>query len=79
MKHSDIEVLMQDRYTKKEAEAALERGTMVYDDFQDYIDNVLKANGIYEGETIEQARAGQLKDISRVVLDGEEYFIIKVN
>lgn len=79
MKHSDIEVLMQDRYTKKEALAALERGTLVYDDFQDYIDNVLKANGIYEGETIEQARAGQLKDISRVVLDGVEYFIIKVN
>ena len=65
---------MQDRFTKKEAMNALEFGTIVWENPEEYF-QMLKDNGIYDGETLKQARENQLRDISVVNYEDHEYLI----
>lgn len=57
-KELDVAVLMQDRCSKREAEDYLKRGTIIYTDPQEWIDG-LKDNDCYNGQTIEDIKAGQ--------------------
>lgn len=77
-----ISILMQDGCTRKEAEMYLERGTEIYkeSDVQDYIDS-LKANGRYDGETVEYLLAGEHAPdgTNPVEFAGKNYLIVYVN
>ena len=73
----EIAILEQDYCTTKEAEAALKRGTIIYDDPEEYI-STLKENGIYEGKTLDDYRRG-VPDISMVWYNDHEYLIAYVN
>lgn len=64
----DIEVLMQDGCTKKEAEKCLANGTIVYRDFGDFVQN-LKECGVYVSD--EDA----MKDVNAVKYAGREYYV----
>lgn len=61
----DINVLMEDRYTRKEAIAALELGTMVYENIEDL--------AVDFDATVEEIRAGECEDLKSVMHDGHEY------
>ena len=73
-REKEIAILMEDRCTRRDAERHLKDGTVVYEDPKDYIEN-LKGCGSYDGETIEDARAGRLADVSVVTYEGHEYLI----
>ena len=73
----EIAILEQDYCTAKEAEAALKRGTIIYSDPQEFIDE-LKANDCYEGKTLDDYRRG-VPDISMVWYNDHEYLIAYVN
>lgn len=73
-----ISILMQDRATRKEAEAFLARGTEIYreDEAQDYIDS-LKACECWDGETIEGLWAGEYApDIQPIEFAGKNYLVV---
>lgn len=74
-----IKILMQDRCTRKEAEKHLKTGTIIYDDPQEYIDN-LKENDCFDPEhdTLENYRRG-VPDISMVKYNNREYLIAYCN
>lgn len=72
-----VMILMNDRCTKKEAERFIESGTTIYDSIEEYI-NEMKRSDCYEGETIENIRAGKCTDISAVTYAGHEYCIAYV-
>lgn len=70
-----INILCADGITKQDAKKYMDAGqTIIYERPEDYIDT-LKGNGLYNGETLEQARDGVLTDISIVKYDGHEYLI----
>jgi hypothetical protein len=76
-----IAILMQDRATRKEAEAYLARGTEIYgeDEVQDYVD-ALKASNCWEGESVKALMAGDYApDIQPVEFSGKNYLIVYVN
>lgn len=75
---NEIAILMADRCSEKEAKRYLEKGTMIWDNFDEYIQS-LKDSGCYEGETIEDIRAGKVTDRSAVIYQGKEYIIEYVN
>ena len=76
-----IAILMQDRATRKEAEAYLARGTEIYreDEAQDYVDS-LKANNCWEGERVEDLMAGEYApDIQPIEFAGKNYLVVYVD
>lgn len=76
-----IAILMQDRATRKEAEAYLARGTEIYreDEVQDYVDG-LKINDCWEGERVEDLMAGEYApDRQPIEFAGKNYLIVYVN
>lgn len=73
-REEQIAIMMADGYTKREAEKSLDFGTTIYEDFEDYA-TMLKENGIYNGETIEDARDGKIADLDVTTYAGKEYFI----
>lgn len=70
----DIAILMEDRCTERDAIRHLKDGTVVYEDPKVYFHNLIGC-GSYDGETIEDARAGKLADVSVVTYEGHEYLI----
>lgn len=46
----EIEILMMDKCTKSEAEKHLDRGTTVFEDFEEFFDTYMKELGIEEGK-----------------------------
>lgn len=70
----DIAILMEDRCTRRDAERHLKDGTVVYEDPKVYFQNLIGC-GSYDGETIDDARAGKLADVSVVTYEGHEYLI----
>lgn len=70
----DIEILMLDRCTKREAERHLNNGTIVYENPEEYIQS-LKDCDCYSGETLEQIREGKIRDVSLIEYEGHEYLI----
>ena len=77
-----IAILMNDRCTRKEAEAYLARGTEIYEegDVQDYIDNLKVNPGCYDGETVEGLFAGEYApDRQPIEFAGKNYLIVYVN
>lgn len=85
-REKEIEILMKDRCTKKEAENALKRGTVVYPDFEENLESYLeefKECG-YDEEEIENIRRmvetkKETIDWSIVELDEKRYYIRYVN
>lgn len=73
-----IEILMQDRCTKKEAEKHLKTGTEIFENPEEYIE-ILKANNCYYGETIEAIRNHDIADTSMVIYNGHEYLVVYAN
>ena len=70
-----INILIADGITSQDAKKYMDAGrTIIYECPEEYLDT-LKENGLYNGETLEQARAGALSDISVVECDGHEYLI----
>ena len=78
MTDRDINILLTDRCTEKEARAALKRGTQIYDNPLEWIEN-LKLSGCYDGQTIEEARKGKYTDVSTVIYNDHEYLIEYIN
>lgn len=76
--NNDINVLLADGCTKKEAEKALQRGTIVYSSISEYI-HELKASGSFEGETAEKIRSGAYADIKAVSFNDHEFLVEYVN
>lgn len=74
----EVAVLMEDRCTKSEAERYLRDGTTVYENPQEWIDE-LKACGCYEGQSLEVARSGKYGDVQMVTYEGHEYLIEYAN
>ncbi len=74
----EIEVLMQDRATKAEAEQLLKKGTMIYENPEEYFRN-LKECDCYNGENMEDIRAGKGGDLQAVTYNGKEYLVVYVN
>lgn len=77
-----ISILMQDRATRKEAEAYLARGTEIYreDEVQDYVDSLKENPGCYNGETVEGLLAGEYAPgIQPVECAGKSYLIVYVD
>lgn len=70
----DIDILMNDRCTKREAEKLLKNGSIVYENPEEWIIN-LKACDCYNGETLDDVRAGKIRDVSMVEYEGHEYLI----
>lgn len=73
----EIAILKQDRCTSKEAERFLKNGTTIYENPEEYI-SMLKDNGVYEGETLDDFRRGA-PDISMVWHNDHEYLVAYVN
>lgn len=71
---TDIDILMADRATRKEADALLSLGTTVYGAPKDWLDE-LRANDLYEGQTIEAAKRGEYEDITVITVEGRDYLI----
>lgn len=69
-----INILMADRYTRREAERRLHDGTTIYDSVDEWIQS-LKDSGCYSDEIAESARAGDYQDIDVVEYEGHEYLI----
>lgn len=70
----DIAILIEDRCTKREAERYLDRGTVVYENPEEYIQS-LKDCDCYNGETLEQIRNRGKSDVNMVEYEGHEYLI----
>lgn len=73
-KEMQIELLMKDRCTHKEAEKFLKNGTQIWNSFEEWAEN-LKECGCYSGQTLEDVRSGKVADVSFV--DG--YIVEYVN
>lgn len=73
-KELEINILMEDRCTMHEAIKHLKNGTMIWDNPEEWIQS-LKDCDCYDGETIEDARAGKCANISVVEYQGREYLI----
>ncbi len=69
-----VTILMADRCTKSEAERHLKLGTIIFDSIEEYVSE-LKKTDCYNGETVEDIRAGKCTDISAVTYAGHEYCI----
>lgn len=84
-REKEIEVLMKDRCTKKEAEDALKRGSIVYPDFEENLElYIAEAEEMIDKEYAESLRnmvktQKELCDWSIVELDGKRYYIQYVN
>lgn len=79
----EIDILMKDRCTKKEAVDALKRGTTIFEDFEERFDNYMKEWEV-EDEELEQFRdmvekKDPLADWSIVELEGHTYYIAYAN
>jgi len=70
----EIAVLMKDKCTESEAIKHLDKGTIVFENPDEWIDSLKDCN-CYEGETIEDVRARKVPDVSIVEYDGHEYLI----
>lgn len=82
----EIAVLMEDRCTRKEAERYLKDGTVVYESFEDWIDNlgdlikeILEEYNVDIDGYKQLAREGGLADTSVVMFEGNEYIVDYVN
>lgn len=76
---NEINILMADRCTRSEAEASLKRGTQIWSNPEEWLDN-LKKSGCYDGQTIEAARAGRYAgDVRMVEYNGHEFLIEYAN
>lgn len=79
-KQEMINILMEDRYSKKEAENRLKIGVIIYEDLKNFLDD---ANQFKEDDeeliTIEDVRAGHVMDMSAVTHNGIEYYIMYIN
>ena len=74
-----MQILIEDRNTKNEALKRIKEETaIIYDDFSEYVEN-LKGCGVYEGETVEDAKTGNIRDMSYVNYGGADYFIMYIN
>ena len=71
MKNKDIEILMKDGCTAREAEKLLKNGTIVCDaqSALEYIDDAF---------TLEDVKAGTVSDWNYVKYNGEDYYIMYV-
>ena len=75
-KKTQIDILMSDYCTRKEAEKHLKDGTTIFENPEDYI-QALKDNDCYEGETIESIRENPT-DVKLIDYHGYEYLIMYV-
>jgi hypothetical protein len=73
-REKEIAILMEDRCTERDAIRHLKDGTVVYEDPKVYFQNLIGC-GSYDGETIEDARAGKLAGVSVITYEGREYLI----
>ena len=80
-----IEILMEDRCTKLEAERHLKNGTIIFDDFEENLDSYIKefsdedAIGFDEKSFREMVETKKpLPDWGVVEKDGKTYYIIYV-
>lgn len=76
-----MSILIEDRNTPSEAKKRINDTSFpafIYEDFNDYI-NEMKASGVYAGETVEDAKAGKIRDLLYVRYNGHDYFIVYVN
>lgn len=72
----EIEILMEDNCTRKEAEKYLKTGTVIYDSFEEFRQSEIEA-GTPEDEltTIEELREKSLSGLSAVTYEDHEYII----
>ena len=70
----DIEIIIYDGCTRKEAEQYLKNGTLIYYNPNEWIDSLKDCN-CYEGETIEEARQHKYENISVIKYHDHEYLI----
>lgn len=84
-REDEIKVLMKDRCTKKEAEDALKRGSIVYPDFEENLELYLAdAEEMIDKEYAESLRRmvetkTEICDWSIIEMDGKRYYIQYVN
>lgn len=84
-REDEIKVLMKDRCTKKEAEDALKRGSIVYPDFEENLELYLaEAEEMIDKEYSERLRRmvetqTEICDWSIVEMGGKRYYIQYVN
>lgn len=84
-REDEIKVLMKDRCTKKEAEDALKRGSIVYPDFEENLELYLaEAEEMIDKEYAESLRhmvetQTKICDWSIVEMNGKRYYIQYVN
>lgn len=73
-KEKEIEILLVDGYTKSEAEKCLSCGTVIWENPNEYINN-LKESGCWAGETVEDMKTHKIANISYVEFEGHCYYI----
>ena len=84
-REKQIEILMKDGYTEREAKDALERGCTIYDNLEEHLDEYLEEFKTYmDSEIAEKIRClvekqEEFEDWSIVKLDGKRYYIMHVN
>lgn len=84
-REGELEILMKDGCTKKEAENALKRGTIVYPDFEENLELYLaEAEDMVGSEYANTLRnmvetQVEVRDWSIVESDGKRYYIAYVN
>lgn len=73
-----IEILMEDRCTRKEAERFIKAGTTIYTDEQEIVE---VAREVSEDETItiNNIKNGNVTDFSYVRYNDNDYYIVYVN
>ena len=78
-----IKVFEEDRYTRKEAERAIDNGSMVLEsefDLQGFLDDWNKSAAPDDDIlTVEKVKSGTVEDIYPVKHDGKEYYIVLVH
>lgn len=70
-----MNILLTDRNTKYEAAERIKRDKVtIYENFDDWKKSMIDC-GCYEGETLEEIRAGWIADHSTVTYNGNEYVL----
>lgn len=82
-REKQIEILIEDRCTKADAEKALKRGTVIFEDFEEHFDDYMKEWECDEEEIERFREMIQKKDPVTgwgiVDMEGHNYYIAYVN
>jgi hypothetical protein len=73
-KERDLLIMIADRCTRSEAERFYKAGSTVYENPKEWIIN-LKSCDCYEGQTLEDVKAGKIEGVSFVNYNDHDYLI----